>query len=75
MRQTAIDEWLHAYGDIGTCFRYSWLMSVSGWCRKVGGKLENWRKLLIVKHSERRFAAAKRSLRHGTSYSIDVAAS
>jgi len=29
MRQTAIDEWLHAYGDIGTCFRYSWLMSVS----------------------------------------------
>ena len=30
------------------------------WCRKVGGKLENWRKLLIVKHSERRCAAAER---------------
>ncbi len=42
------------------------------WCRKVGGKLENWRKLLIVKHSERRCAAAERSLRHGTSYSIGV---
>ena len=48
---------------------------VQGWCRKVGGKLENWRKLLIVKHSERRCAAAERSLRHGTSYSIDVAQS
>ena len=44
-----------------------------GWCRKVGGKLENWRKLLIAKHSERRSTAAERSLRHGTSYSIDVA--
>ncbi len=42
------------------------------WCRKVGGKSENWRKLLIVKHSERRCAAAERSLRHGTSYSIGV---
>ncbi|MDP7097455.1 MAG: hypothetical protein QF511_02865, partial [Rhodospirillales bacterium] len=52
-----------------------WAECLRGWCRKVGGKLENWRKLLIVKHSERRFAAAKRSLRHGTSYSIDVAAS
>ena len=46
-----------------------------GWCRKVGGKLENWRKLLIVKHSERRCAAAERSLRHETSYGIDVAQS
>jgi choline monooxygenase len=46
-----------------------------GWCRKVGGKLENWRKLLIVKPSERRCAAAERSLRHGTSYSIVVAGS
>ncbi len=45
------------------------------WCRKVGGKLENWRKLLIVKHSERRCAAAERSLRHETSYGIDVAQS
>ena len=42
------------------------------WCRKVGGNLENWRKLLIVKHSERRCAAAERSLRHGTCYSIDA---
>ena len=49
--------------------------SVLGWCRKVGGKLENWRKLLIVKHSERRCAAAERSLRHETSYGIDVAQS
>ena len=48
---------------------------VHGWCRKVGGKLENWRKLLIVKHSERRCAAAERSLRHETSYGIDVAQS
>ena len=47
----------------------------SRWCRKVGGKLENWRKLLIVKHSERRCAAAERSLRHETSYGIDVAQS
>ena len=47
----------------------------AGWCRKVGGKLENWRKLLIVKHSERRCAAAERSLRHETSYGIDVAQS
>ena len=46
-----------------------------GWCRKVGGKLENWRKLRIVKHSERRCAAAERSLRHETSYGIDVAQS
>ena len=45
------------------------------WCRKVGGKLENWRKLRIVKHSERRCAAAERSLRHETSYGIDVAQS
>ena len=47
----------------------------SWWCRKVGGKLENWRKLRIVKHSERRCAAAERSLRHETSYGIDVAQS
>ena len=46
-----------------------------GWCRKVGGKLENWRKLRIVKYSERRCAAAERSLRHETSYGIDVAQS
>ena len=46
-----------------------------GRCRKVGGKLENWRKLLIVKHSERRCAGAERSLRHETSYGIDVAQS
>ena len=52
--------------DIETC------LSVHGWCRKVGGKLENWRKLRIVKHSERRCAAAERSLRHETSYGIDV---
>ena len=45
------------------------------WCRKVGGKLENWRKLRIVKHSERRCAAAERNLRHETSYGIDVAQS
>ena len=45
------------------------------WCRKVGGKLENWRKLRIVKHSERRCAAAERSLRHEISYGIDVAQS
>ena len=48
---------------------------IARWCRKVGGKLENWRKLLIVKHSERRCAAAERSLRHETSYGIDVAQS
>ena len=48
---------------------------LSRWCRKVGGKLENWRKLRIVKHSERRCAAAERSLRHETSYGIDVAQS
>lgn len=42
------------------------------WCRKVGGKLENRRKLPIVKPTERRSAAAERSLRHGPSYSIDV---
>ena len=47
-------------------------LSHRGWCRKVGGKLENWRKLRIVKHSERRCAAAERSLRHETSYGIDV---
>ncbi|MCH7710515.1 MAG: AAA family ATPase [Proteobacteria bacterium] len=47
----------------------------AGSCRKVGGKLENWRKLLIVKPTERRCGAAERSLRHGTSYSIDVATS
>ena len=51
------------------------LTEMFGWCRKVGGKLENWRKLLIVKHSERRCAAAERSLRHETSYGIDVAQS
>ena len=50
-------------------------LSAFGWCRKVGGKLENWRKLRIVKHSERRCAAAERSLRHETSYGIDVAQS
>ena len=49
--------------------------AAAAWCRKVGGKLENWRKLLIVKHSERRCAAAERSLRHETSYGIDVAQS
>ncbi len=43
------------------------------WCRKVGGKLENRRKLLIVKLSERRFAAAEKSLRHGASHGIFVA--
>ena len=48
-------------------------LDLRGWCRKVGGKLEDRRKLLIVKHSERRSTAAERSLRHGTPYSIDVA--
>ena len=52
-----------------------WRALPKGWCRKVGGKLENWRKLRIVKHSERRCAAAERNLRHETSYGIDVAQS
>ena len=42
-------------------------LPVERWCRKVGGESESWRKLLVVKPTERRFGAAERSLRHGTS--------
>jgi hypothetical protein len=42
------------------------------WCLQVGGKSENRRKLLIANLSNRRCAAAERSLRHGTAYIIDL---
>ena len=71
------DRFVYVY-DYGDNWRHDVIVEEvrdGGGVARLVENWEVWRKLRIVKHSERRCAAAERSLRHETSYGIDVAQS